>query len=189
MSVILLLRDCNLSLQRTTKFNPSARNLPATQPPVQAAGVTQQSAGAQVSSAASQDLLQVETHCVHRELVKIQSWLLYKIWMCMVHGLSMLHSNVSLGCLSSLSLSLLSSPLSLQSLTQAEPMQQKQIIGEHLYRQIYTMHPDLSGKITGTVTACITNLNCRKHILYTCVNKCCVINERKVSSCKSELLL
>lgn len=37
----------------------------------------------------------------------------------------------------------------LQTLTAAEPQQQKQIIGEHLYRQIYTMHPDLSGKITG----------------------------------------
>lgn len=34
-------------------------------------------------------------------------------------------------------------------LTSAEPQQQKQIIGEHLYRQIYNMHPDLSGKITG----------------------------------------
>jgi len=64
MSVILLLRDYNLFLQRATKFNPSARNLPATQPPVQGAGVTQQPAGAQVSSAASQDLLQVETRCV-----------------------------------------------------------------------------------------------------------------------------
>lgn len=34
-------------------------------------------------------------------------------------------------------------------LTAAEPQQQKQIIGEHLYRQIFSMHPDLSGKITG----------------------------------------
>ena len=34
-------------------------------------------------------------------------------------------------------------------LTAAEPQQQKQIIGEHLYRQIYSMHSELSGKITG----------------------------------------
>lgn len=34
-------------------------------------------------------------------------------------------------------------------LTSAEPQQQKQIIGEHLYRQIFNMHPELSGKITG----------------------------------------
>lgn len=34
-------------------------------------------------------------------------------------------------------------------LTAADPQQQKQIIGEHLYRQIFAMHPDLSGKITG----------------------------------------
>ena len=34
-------------------------------------------------------------------------------------------------------------------LTAADPQQQKQIIGEHLYRQIYSMHPELSGKITG----------------------------------------
>lgn len=51
-------------LQRTTKFNPSARNLPATQPPVQAAGVAQQPSAAQVSGASPQDLLQVETRCV-----------------------------------------------------------------------------------------------------------------------------
>lgn len=36
-------------------------------------------------------------------------------------------------------------------LTAAEPQQQKQIIGEHLYRQIFSMHPDLSGKITGKI--------------------------------------
>lgn len=36
-----------------------------------------------------------------------------------------------------------------QLLTQAEPQQQKQIIGEQLYRQIYTLHPELTGKITG----------------------------------------
>ena len=35
-------------------------------------------------------------------------------------------------------------------LTAADPQQQKQIIGEHLYRQIFSMHPELSGKITGT---------------------------------------
>ena len=34
-------------------------------------------------------------------------------------------------------------------LTAADPQQQKQIIGEHLYRQIFSMHPELSGKITG----------------------------------------
>lgn len=84
--------------------------------------------------------------------------------------------------LSSLPPSLLSS-LSLQSLTQAEPMQQKQIIGEHLYRQIYTMHPDLSGKITGTVTACITDLKCLKHTLYTCVNKCWESNKNYSFNC------
>ena len=37
----------------------------------------------------------------------------------------------------------------LASLTQSTPQQQKQIIGEHLYREIYAMHPDLAGKITG----------------------------------------
>ena len=36
-----------------------------------------------------------------------------------------------------------------QMLAQAEPQQQKQIIGEQLYRQIYTMHPEPAGKITG----------------------------------------
>lgn len=36
-----------------------------------------------------------------------------------------------------------------QLLAQAEPQQQKQIIGEQLYRQIYTLHPELTGKITG----------------------------------------
>ena len=39
--------------------------------------------------------------------------------------------------------------LSLQQLTSAEPHQQKQIIGEHLYRQIFNMYPQLAGKITG----------------------------------------
>lgn len=34
-------------------------------------------------------------------------------------------------------------------LTAANPQEQKQIIGEHLYRQIFSMHPELSGKITG----------------------------------------
>lgn len=37
----------------------------------------------------------------------------------------------------------------LASLTQSTPQQQKQIIGEHLYREIYSMHADLAGKITG----------------------------------------
>lgn len=37
-----------------------------------------------------------------------------------------------------------------QLLTQSEPQQQKQIIGEQLYRQIYNLHSDLAGKITGT---------------------------------------
>ena len=36
-----------------------------------------------------------------------------------------------------------------QMLAQAEPQKQKQIIGEQLYRQIYTMHPEPAGKITG----------------------------------------
>lgn len=39
--------------------------------------------------------------------------------------------------------------LTLQQLTSAEPHQQKQIIGEHLYRKIYNMYPQLAGKITG----------------------------------------
>ena len=39
--------------------------------------------------------------------------------------------------------------LSLQQLTAAEPHQQKQIIGEHLYRQIFSMYPTFAGKITG----------------------------------------
>ena len=39
--------------------------------------------------------------------------------------------------------------LTLQQLTSAEPHQQKQIIGEHLYRKIYSMYPQLAGKITG----------------------------------------
>ena len=51
-------------------------------------------------------------------------------------------------------------------------MQQKQIIGEHLYRQIFAIHPDLSGKITGKLIVCIRDLQCHK---YTRENKCCVI--------------
>ena len=35
----------------------------------------------------------------------------------------------------------------------AEPQQQKQIIGEHLYREIFSMHPDLSEKIIGKLLA------------------------------------
>ena len=37
----------------------------------------------------------------------------------------------------------------LRTLTSAPPRQQKQIIGDHLYRQIYNLHNDLAGKITG----------------------------------------
>lgn len=36
-----------------------------------------------------------------------------------------------------------------QILTQSEPQQQKQLIGEQLYRQIFSLHPELTGKITG----------------------------------------
>lgn len=36
-----------------------------------------------------------------------------------------------------------------QLLAQSEPQQQKQIIGEQLYRQIFTLHPEHAGKITG----------------------------------------
>ena len=91
--------------------------------------------------------------------------------------MSKLYSYLSPGCLLSLSSlppSLLLSPLSLQSLTQAEPMQQKQIIGEHLYRQIYAIHPELSGKITGTLVVCIRDLQCYK---YTHENKCCEVGD------------
>ena len=42
--------------------------------------------------------------------------------------------------------------LTLQQLASAEPHQRKQIIGEHLYRKIYNMYPQLAGKITGTNT-------------------------------------
>ena len=38
-----------------------------------------------------------------------------------------------------------------QVLAQSDPQQQKQIIGEQLYRQIYSLHNELAGKITGTV--------------------------------------
>ena len=40
--------------------------------------------------------------------------------------------------------------LILQQLTSAKPHQQKQIIGEHLYRKIYNMYPQVAGKITAT---------------------------------------
>ena len=36
-----------------------------------------------------------------------------------------------------------------QVLAQSDPQQQKQIIGERLYRQIHSLHSDLAGKITG----------------------------------------
>lgn len=38
-----------------------------------------------------------------------------------------------------------------QVLAQSEPQEQKQLIGEQLYRQIYTLHPELTGKITGNL--------------------------------------
>ena len=37
----------------------------------------------------------------------------------------------------------------LQVLTSSGPQQQKQLIGEELYRLIYPLHSDLAGKITG----------------------------------------
>ena len=40
---------------------------------------------------------------------------------------------------------------SLHSLTQSTPQEQKQMLGEHLYREIYSMHADIAGKITGKV--------------------------------------
>ena len=40
---------------------------------------------------------------------------------------------------------------SLRSLTQSTPQEPKQIIGEHLHREIYSMHADIAGKITGKV--------------------------------------
>ena len=40
------------------------------------------------------------------------------------------------------------------ALTHSSPQQQKQLIGEHLYQQIYAMHSDLAGKITG-VCVCV----------------------------------
>ena len=43
----------------------------------------------------------------------------------------------------------------LHVLTQAKPHEQKQIIGEQLYRQIFQMHPELTGKITGKLMHCL----------------------------------
>ena len=43
-------------------------------------------------------------------------------------------------------------------LTKADPGQQKQLIGEQLYRAIYNTYPDQAGKITGRgggVCACV----------------------------------
>ncbi len=40
-----------------------------------------------------------------------------------------------------------------QVLAQSDPQQQEQIIGEQLYRQIYALHPELTGKITGQYDA------------------------------------
>lgn len=39
-----------------------------------------------------------------------------------------------------------------QLLAQSDSQQQKQIIGEQLYRQIYSLHTELAGKITGMQT-------------------------------------
>ena len=39
-------------------------------------------------------------------------------------------------------------------LTKADPSQQKQLIGEQLYRAIFSTYPDQAGKITG-VCACM----------------------------------
>ena len=55
----------------------------------------------------------------------------------------------------------------LASLSAATPQQQKQIIGEHLYREIYAMHSDLAGKITG-VCVCVC--------VYTCVRARYLLN-------------
>ena len=44
----------------------------------------------------------------------------------------------------------------------AEPQQQKQIIREHLYREIFSMHPDLSEKITGKLLALSECCKCSK---------------------------
>lgn len=41
-----------------------------------------------------------------------------------------------------------------QLLTQSDPQQQKQLIGEQLYRQIYALHKELAGKITGKSSGC-----------------------------------
>lgn len=41
-------------------------------------------------------------------------------------------------------------PLSVTELSKADPHQQKQIIGEHLYRAIEPLNPSKAGKITGT---------------------------------------
>lgn len=56
-------------------------------------------------------------------------------------------------------------------LTQADPQQQKQLIGEQLYRQIYALHKDLAGKITGKVT--ITVLTVLDASVCFCVQVCC----------------
>lgn len=49
-----------------------------------------------------------------------------------------------------------------QVLAQSDPQQQKQIIGEQLYRQIYSLHNELAGKITGT--------NCTDQCVVTFMN-------------------
>ena len=42
------------------------------------------------------------------------------------------------------------SGLTWHQLMSMDPHKQKQIIGEHIYRKIYNMYPQLAGKITGT---------------------------------------
>ena len=55
-----------------------------------------------------------------------------------------------------------------QLLAQSDPQQQKQMIGEQLYRQIFTLHPELTGKITGQtncmITICITYCGLYRHV-------------------------
>ena len=59
----------------------------------------------------------------------------------------------------------------LSMLIAAEPQQQKQIIGEHLHREIFSMHPDLSEKIIGKLLA-----------LSECC-KCSKLKKKRLASC------